>query len=113
ISSLAATKSLADPHGITEASSGATLHYTGLTLVLSLTRTGQIERRNDIWQLLPEATPIVSSSVQEIIGTRLGQLSNDAYRLLGVAAVTSNGISAQTLHVVRNGSRESCLMRSM
>ena len=68
-------------------------------LVLSLTRTGKIERRDDIWQLLPDATSIVPSSVQEIIGTRLGQLSNDAYRLLGVAAVTGNGFSAQTLHV--------------
>ena len=68
-------------------------------LVLSLTRTGKIERRDDVWQLLPEAMSIVPSSVQEIIGTRLGQLSNDAYRLLGLAAVIGNRFSAQTLQV--------------
>jgi DNA-binding SARP family transcriptional activator len=66
-------------------------------LVLSLLRTGKIERRDDVWQLLPEAMSIVPSSVQEIIGTRLGQLSNDAYRVLGVAAVVGNGFSSQTL----------------
>ncbi len=68
-------------------------------LVLSLTRTGKIERRDDVWQLLPEAMSIVPASVQEIIGTRLGHLSNDAYRLLGVAAVIGNEFSAQTLQV--------------
>jgi predicted ATPase/DNA-binding SARP family transcriptional activator len=66
-------------------------------LVLSLTRTGKIERRGNAWQLLPEAMSFIPSSVQEIIGTRLGQLSNDAYRLLGVAAVIGNEFSVQML----------------
>jgi DNA-binding SARP family transcriptional activator len=74
-------------------------------LVLSLTRTGKIERRDDIWQLSPEAMSIVPSSVQEIIGTRLGQLSNDAYRLLGVAAVIGNKFGVQTLQMATKWER--------
>jgi tetratricopeptide (TPR) repeat protein len=66
-------------------------------LVLSLTKTGKIERRDGMWHVSPEAMSIVPSSVQELIGIRLGQLSNDAYRLLGVAAVIGNRFSADAL----------------
>jgi tetratricopeptide (TPR) repeat protein len=66
-------------------------------LVFALTKTGKIERRDGVWQLLPEALSVVPSSVQEIIGIRLGQLSNDAYRLLGMAAVIGNGLSIEAL----------------
>jgi DNA-binding SARP family transcriptional activator len=68
-------------------------------LILSLTRSGKIERRDNAWQLLPEAMSIIPSSVQEIIGTRLGQLSNEAYRLLGVAAVIGNEFGVQMLQI--------------
>src|SRR5690606_23511176 len=55
-------------------------------LIFSLTRTGKLTRSGHTWNLDADALSVVPSSVQELIGLRLGQLSNDAYRLLGVAA---------------------------
>src|SRR5262245_5222646 len=74
-------------------------------LVLSLTRIGKLERRDGTWRLLPEASGIVPASVQEIIGVRLGHLSNNAYRLLGVAAVIGNGFSYELLQATTQWKR--------
>ncbi len=78
-------------------------------LMLSLTRTGKIERREGAWLLLPEASATVPASVQEIIGVRLGHLSNDAYRLLGVAAVIGNGFSYELLQAATQWKRGTLL----
>jgi DNA-binding SARP family transcriptional activator len=78
-------------------------------LVLSLARTGKIERHDGAWQLSPDALSIVPSSVQEIIGIRLGQLSNDAYRLLGVAATIGNRFSAQAVRSATRWERDKVL----
>src|SRR5262249_25489501 len=68
-------------------------------------RTGKIERRAGVWRLLPESSAIVPASIQEIIGVRLGHLSNDAYRLLGVAAVIGNGFSYELLQAATQWKR--------
>jgi DNA-binding SARP family transcriptional activator len=78
-------------------------------LVLSLIKLGKIERRSGAWQLMPEATAIVPSSVQESISIRLGHLSNDAYRLLGVAAVIGYGFSYELLHAATQWNRAKLL----
>ncbi|HEX9372657.1 MAG TPA: BREX system ATP-binding domain-containing protein, partial [Roseiflexaceae bacterium] len=59
-------------------------------LVLSLIKIGTIERRNGAWRLPPDAAITIPPNIQEITGARLGQLSGDAYSLLGVAAVIGN-----------------------
>jgi DNA-binding SARP family transcriptional activator/tetratricopeptide (TPR) repeat protein len=74
-------------------------------LVLSLTRAGKLKRRAGGWQLLSEAGATVPASVQEMIGVRLGHLSNDAYRLLGVAAVIGNGFSYELLQATTQWKR--------
>lgn len=66
-------------------------------LMLSLIRRGQIERRGGAWRLLPAAALVVPAGVQDLIGIRLGHLSNDAYRLLGMAAVIGGGFSYEQL----------------
>lgn len=78
-------------------------------LVLSLVRLGKIEQRGDGWQLLPDATSFVPAGVQEIVGIRLGHLSNDAYRLLGAAAAIGNGFSYELLQAAAQGSRGTLL----
>ncbi|MFL5807128.1 MAG: ATP-binding protein [Roseiflexaceae bacterium] len=74
-------------------------------LVLSLTRAGKLERHAGAWRLLPQASATVPASIQEIIGVRLGHLSNDAYRLLGVAAVIGNGFSYELLQATTQWKR--------
>ena len=44
-------------------------------LVLSLTKTGKLERCAGVWELLADSATIVPSSVQESIRVRMGQLS--------------------------------------
>lgn len=78
-------------------------------LVLAWTRAGKIERRDGAWHLSPEAMSLVPSSVHEITGIRLGHLSNEAYRLLGVAAVVGNGFSAQVLQAVTQWEQDKLL----
>src|SRR5262249_29444320 len=63
------------------------------------------ERRGGVWRLLSETSPIIPASVQEIIGVRLGHLSNEAYRLLGVAAVIGDGFCYEMLQTATQWKR--------
>gem|GEM_PF-2065126 len=78
-------------------------------LIFSLTRTGKLTRSGHTWNLDADALSVVPSSVQELIGLRLGQLSNDAYRLLGVAATIGNQFYAQTISLAMNWERDRVL----
>lgn len=61
-----------------------------IELILSLTKSGQLERRANTWYLDSKAPAVVPSSVKEAISARLGQLSDDACRLLGMSVAIGN-----------------------
>ncbi len=66
-------------------------------LVLSLTQMGQIEQSRGVWRLSPESKAIVPSSIQDVVRLRLGQLSADAQRLLGVVTVSGTSFNYELL----------------
>jgi len=66
-------------------------------LVFSLTQLGQLEHHNGVWRLLPESKAVVPSSITEVVRLRLGHLSEDAHRLLGVAAVSGASFNYELL----------------
>lgn len=74
-------------------------------LVLSLTKTGTIKRRHGVWRLVSEAPFTIPSSVKDIIGVRLGHLNDDAYRLVGVAAVIGNEFGYELLQAATQWNR--------
>jgi DNA-binding SARP family transcriptional activator len=67
-------------------------------LVFSLTQRGQIEQNEGVWRLSPESKAIVPPSVNDVVRLRLGHLSEDAQRLLGVAAVSGTSFNYELLH---------------
>ena len=80
-----------------------------IELVLSLTKSGQLERRANTWYLDAKAPAVVPSSVKEAISARLSQLSDDAYRLLGMAAALGNTLAHPLLQATTHWERSRLL----
>lgn len=66
-------------------------------LVLALIESGKLEQDRDCWHFPPTERLAIPASIRDVIGLRLERLSEEAYRLVGLAAVIGREFSYDLL----------------